>query len=63
MDFAMKCEICNSGMSEGVDIYRVNETDEPAIWRCWNDMTVQQRDAIDPELKALVDALKHKSQS
>jgi hypothetical protein len=39
----MKCEICNRGVPDGVDLYRVNPKGIEGIWRCWKDMTAEQR--------------------
>lgn len=30
----MECEICKTGMTAGVTLYRTNPKGSPAIWRC-----------------------------
>lgn len=53
----MKCEICERGTADGVTLCRVNEKGVPGIWRCWDDMTAQQRADTDPEIMEIIEAI------
>jgi hypothetical protein len=47
----MKCEICGKTSpmppdGDGISLFRVNETGEPAVWRCEQHLTKEQRAKI-----------------
>ena len=45
----MECEICHkSPFKDNIVLHRVNEFGFKGIWRCYEDMTVEQRKQIDP---------------
>lgn len=55
----MKCEVCNIRCPEdGATMYRVNPLGElPAVWRCWEHLSAEQRAAVDPESKEIISIL------
>lgn len=54
----MKCEICNKGtVPDGVSLYRVNKLGVTGIWRCAEHLTPEQKQAIDPEVKEIVETI------
>lgn len=53
---AMRCLFCQKGPAQGVSVYRVNAKGQPGVWACERHM--KNTDAkIDPEIKALSEAL------
>ncbi len=45
----MKCEICHkSPPNDNIALYRVNEFGVKGIWRCYADLTEDQKKNIDP---------------
>lgn len=56
----MECEICGKGITDGVDLYRVNEKGKGiyAIWRCWKDLSIEQRKQHESNRAFINDALK-----
>jgi hypothetical protein len=58
----MKCEICHEGPPNGPAIHRVNEIGEmPARWRCEKHLTVEQKEALDPEVRELVSIIENRT--
>lgn len=54
----MKCEICDKGIKDGVDLYRAAEKGVEAKWRCWKDLTTEQRKQHEGNRAFIQDALK-----
>lgn len=61
---SMKCEICNAGPSDGPTIHRINQPGEmPARWRCEQHMNAEQKAAIDPVVKDIVEIVEDERDS
>lgn len=48
-----KCETCQLGPADGVDLYRANAKGRPAVWRCREHVSA----APDPELTRIVETV------
>lgn len=60
---ACRCCICQKGPADrdgGVTVYRVNATGVPGIWACENHIKQTDAPPLDPEFKAVCDALSGK---
>lgn len=56
----MNCLFCRKGPAQGVNLYRVNAKGQPGVWACAKH--IKQTDAsVDPEVKAVVDAMTPRS--
>jgi Zn-finger protein len=53
----MKCEICGKTPFQDVVLHRVNPFGVKGVWRCYNCLTPEQKQQVDPETKRLADII------
>lgn len=54
----MKCAICKKGPMQGVAVFRINKKGVPGLWACRKHASQTDAPPIDPDVDAIVCALK-----
>jgi len=61
----MKCHVCGKQLaSHGAgarSLYRINPLGPPGIWSCWEHLTDEEKERLDPETVKLVKIIEDKN--